>query len=260
MTAQPQAQAPSRFSLRVPPTWVQFDIQRATRTGELTRIVDEHLAKLPNLRPHRRDILKALRRLAEEAESAGAVLCAAAADEYGEDGRLLATLAAFITEGMPEPALNTVPAIAAQIPATPRPEPDSEGAADADWREVRIVEMDAGHAVRVRSLSTLTAAASGIMPVPSSASDPSTAESQSATPAAATAPSVSAPAQGGDTATTDAATVRLVSMETLIPLPGRERVLNVVLTSPHTNLVDELLELFELISDTLAWEETPGIP
>lgn len=207
MTAQPLA--PNRFSLRVPPSWVQFDIWRASRTGELTRIVDEHLAKVPNLRPHRRTILAALRRLAEEAESAGAVLCAAAVDEQGSQGALLATLAVFVTDGMPEPALNTVPAIAAQLPATPRPDPAS--ADDADWREVRIVEIPAGEAVRVRSLTSL--------------------------------------APEGDSPT-----VRLVSMETLLPLPGRERILNVVLTSPHVELVDELHDLFDLITETLAWE------
>src|SRR3954447_6453571 len=122
MRAAPQAR--SRFTLRVPPSWLQFDIWRATRTGELTRIVDDQLTRLPNLRPHRRNILKALRRLAEEAEQAGAVTCAAAVEG---DGTVLATLAAFITEGMPEPALNTVPAIAAQIPSTARPDPSPDG-------------------------------------------------------------------------------------------------------------------------------------
>lgn len=219
MSAPPRAS--NRFSLRVPPSWVQFDIRRATRTGELTRIVDDHLAKLPNLKSHRRVILKALRRFAEEAESAGAVLCAAAVDEQGPDGALLATLTVFVTEGMPEPALNTVPAIAAQLPATPRPDPgpdpDTDDARESDWREVRIIEIPAGEAVRVRSVTTLAGAA-------------------------------------------DAEPVRLVSMDTLLPLPGQDRILNVVLTSPHVNLVDELLEVFDLISETVAWEDTPGIP
>lgn len=206
--------APSRISLRVPPNWVQFDIHRAVRTGDLTRIVDEHLKKLPALKPHRRGILKALRRLADEAESAGAVLCAAAVDEAGDAGALLATLAVFITEGMPEPALNTVPAIAAQITATPRAE-GAEPGSEPDWREVRIVDIPAGQAVRTRSLTTLRSDTAG---------------------------------EG----------VRIVSMETLLPLPGSDRILNVVLTSPQPQLTDELLDLFDLITETLSWDLDPA--
>ena len=209
MRAAPQAR--SRFTLRVPPSWLQFDIWRATRTGELTRIVDDHLSRLPNLRPHRRDILKALRRLAEEAEQAGSVTCAAAVDN---EGAVLATLAVFVTAGMSEPALNTVPAIAAQIPATARPDPDSDGAGQLNWREVRLVDIPAGAAVQVRSVSTLEGQAS------------------------------SSP-------------VRVVSMETLLPMPGKEQILNIVLTSPQTTLADDLLDLFGLITETLAWVETP---
>lgn len=203
--------APSRFSLRVPPDWVQFDIQRATRTGELTRIVDEHLSGLPHLRPLRRDILRALRHLATEAESAGAVLCAAVVDDQGADGALLATLVAFITDGMPEPALNTIPAIAAQLTATPRTEPAADGT-ESDWREVRVIEIPAGDAVQLRGLTTIEVEA-------------------------------------------DVPSLRLVTMETLIPLPGGERILNLVLTSPHVTLVDDLLEVFGLISETLTWDE-----
>lgn len=203
--------APSRFSLLVPPDWVQFDIQRATRTGELTRIVDQHLAGLPHLKPVRRDILKALRHLATEAESAGAVLCAAAVDDQGADGALLASLVAFITDGMPEPALNTIPAIAAQLTATPRAEMGSDGT-EPDWREVRVIEIPAGEAVQLRGLTTIEADGDG--------------------------PSL-----------------RLVSMETLIPLPGGERILNLALTSPHVTVVDDLLEVFGLISETLTWDD-----
>jgi len=207
-----EAQAPDRFTLRVPPSWLQFDIWRATRTGDLARIVDDHLTRLPNLRPHRGDILKALRGLAREAEQAGAVTCAAAVEG---NGAVLATLAVFITEGMQDPALNTVSAIAAQIPSTARPDSDSDGAKKSDWREVRLIDIPAGDAVQVRSVSTL--------------------EDQTA----------STP-------------VRIVSMETLLPMPGRDRILNVVLTSPQTELADDLLNLFNLITETLAWATTPA--
>lgn len=192
-----------RFSLRIPESWFEFDVWRATRTGDLGRLVDQRLQELPELRPHRGTILRGLRDLAAEAERAGAVYCAAAADDPGGDNALLASLMVFTTAGMPEPALNTVEAIAAQITTHPR----SAGA--PEWREVRLVELDAGRAVRVRGVTT-------------------------------------------------AESVPLVSMQTLVPVPGSESTLNVVLTSPQAALADELLDLFDAISATLAWDEGPS--
>lgn len=44
-----------------------------------------------------------------------------------------------------------------------------------------------------------------------------------------------------------------VVMQTLLPVPGEAGVLNVVLSSPQSALAEEMLELFEAISRTLAW-------
>ncbi len=199
--------APPRFSLRVPETWFEFDVWRATRTGDLARLVEQRLQELPELRPHRKVLLRGLRDLAEEAERSGAVYCAAAADRLDDSQTVLTSLMVFSTDGMPEPALNTVEAIAAQIHTVPRTPGGTE------WREVRLVRLEAGPAVRVRSLTRQTDNGSG--------------------------------------------TFALVSMQTLIPVPGTERVLNVVLSSPQDWLADSLLDLFEAISATLAWEEGP---
>jgi len=201
--------APPRFSLRIPDSWFEFDIWRATRTGDLSRLVDRRLEELPDLRPHRAVILRGLRQLAREAEQAGAVYCAAVADDADSGGRIFASLMVFSTAGMPEPALNTVEAIAAQIPALPR----SPGF--PDWREVRVIELAAGRAVRVRSVTTQPGDGSGSLAV--------------------------------------------VSMQTLIPIPQSEHVLNVVLTSPQPWLADGLLDLFDAISATLAWEDGPPV-
>ncbi len=188
-----------RFSLRIPESWVEFDVWRATRTGDLSRLVEGRLRELPQLRPHRGVILRALRDLALEAERAGAIYCAAAADDPARDYPLLASLMVFTTAGMPEPTLNTVEAIAAQITTQPR------SGDEADWRDVRVLELEAGRAVRVQGVT--------------------------ATPTAA----------------------RLVSMQTLVPVPGSEATLNIVLTSPQAALADALLDLFDAISATLAW-------
>lgn len=151
--------APARFSLRIPETWIEFDVWRATRTGDLVRLVDERLREFPDLRPHRAAILRGVRELAAEAEKAGAVYCASAADRVDEDGVLLASLMVFSTEGLPEPALNTVPAIAAQLPTVPR----SDGS--PEWREVTVVDLTAGPAVQVRGVA-LISPADGVEPVP----------------------------------------------------------------------------------------------
>ena len=47
-------------------------------------------------------------------------------------------------------------------------------------------------------------------------------------------------------------------MQTLIPIPGTEDVLNVVLTSPLASMAEGLLDLFDAISATLAWESGPN--
>jgi hypothetical protein len=164
--------------------------------------------------------------LAEDADRRGAVYCAAAADRVDDDGMLLASLMVFSTAGMLEPALNTVEAIAAQLTATgPEPRrpangtgPDAAGATgteNAPWREVRVIELEAGRAVRVRGVTSI--------------------ESPDRT-----------------------RTLPMVSMQTLIPIPDRDDVLNVVLTSPVVSMAEGLLDLFDAISATLTWEPGPA--
>jgi hypothetical protein len=206
----------TRFGLRVPQTWFEFDVWRATRTGDLARMVDERLAELPELRPHRALILRGLRQLAEDADRRGAVYCAAAADRVDDDAMLLASLMVFSTAGMLEPALNTVEAIAAQLTATgPEPRRPANGTENAPWREVRVIELEAGRAVRVRGVTSI--------------------ESPDRT-----------------------RTLPMVSMQTLIPIPDSDDVLNVVLTSPVVSMAEGLLDLFDAISATLTWEPGPA--
>jgi len=197
-----QGAKPSWFTLRVPESWYEFDVWRATRTGDLARLVDTRIAELPQLRPHRSALLKLLRELAERAERQGAVFCAATAElADGSDG-FVANVMVFHTEGSPDPAGNTVEAIAGQVSATA---PTEHG---SPWRTVAVVETPAGEAVRIRGVER---------------ADPDGVEMDS------------------------------VVMQTLIPVPGGDGVLAVVLSSPHVGIADELFELFNAISDTLAW-------
>ena len=132
------------FTLRVPPSWFEFDVWRATRTGDLARLVDGRIAADPRLRPWRGALLKALRSAAEHAERQGAVMSAAMSDPFGADGVLVAVLTVFHTGG--DPGGNTVQTIAARITA---------GTDGADWRRVEIVDRQSGAAVRVCGVETV---------------------------------------------------------------------------------------------------------
>ncbi|MBK6871008.1 MAG: hypothetical protein IPG94_06340 [Kineosporiaceae bacterium] len=46
---------------------------------------------------------------------------------------------------------------------------------------------------------------------------------------------------------------RSVTMQTLVPVPGEQRVLNFVMSSPHVELADALLDLFDAVSSTVQW-------
>ncbi len=193
---------PSWFTLRVPQSWFEFDVWRATRTGDLARLVDARIADVPQLRPQRPALLKLLREVAERAERQGAVYCAATAELVdGSDG-LVASVMVFHTDGAPNAADNTVEAIAGQVTAVAPTDRRSP------WRTVTIVEIPVGRAVRVR---------------------------------------------GVERAEPDGVSIDSVVMQTLIPVPGDRGVLNVVLSSPHVDIADELFELFDAVSDTLAW-------
>lgn len=132
---------PFGLSLRIPRSWYEFDVERATRTAEVSRLVDTRVAAEPALAPHRSDLIKALREVAELALRQGAVFCAVMTDE-----QLLATLMVFHTPGMPDG--NTVETIAAGVVASP---PQKDGPA---WRAVRIVELATGPAVRVTGVDS----------------------------------------------------------------------------------------------------------
>jgi hypothetical protein len=193
------ATAPA-FTIRVPPIWFEFDVWRATRTGDLARLVDGRIAADERLTRYRGPLLRALREAAEQAERQGAVLCAAMTQPQDE-AVLTALLMVFHTDGAPDPSDNTVEAIAAQITAQGRTEGSST------WRRVETVTTAAGSAARVSGVESI---------------------------------------RFGDRE------ADCVLMQTLIPAPTGG-VLDVVLTSPQTELADSWLDLFDAISATLAW-------
>jgi hypothetical protein len=137
------------FTLRLPASWYEFDVWRATRSGDLARLVDARIAEHPQLEPHRSGLVKLLRETAETAEAQGAVYCASMLEVEGRD-MLLANLMVFHFDGSPEPGGTAVETIASQVPAIAPSE------ASPEWRQVEIVETDAGQAVRVQGIDFIT--------------------------------------------------------------------------------------------------------
>jgi hypothetical protein len=141
--------ATAGFTLRVPESWYGFDVWRATRTGDLARLVDARIEAAPELVPRRGALLKLLREAAAHAERQGAVFGAAMVDRVQDAGVLVATAMVFQTDGRPDPADNTVEAIAGQVRAVAPVEWSPE------WRRVEIVELPAGRAVRVAGVEAI---------------------------------------------------------------------------------------------------------
>lgn len=183
------------FTLRIPESWFEFEICRGGAcTGDLVRLVDARVAAHPELQPYRSALIKALREAAETAEARGAVYCASMLEKVDDAGMLAANLMVFYTES--PSGGRTVEEIANQMTAI-------SGADDtAWWRDVEILDLPAGRAVRVKVVNGL------------------------------------------------------VTMQTLIPVPGDRGVLDVVLTSPEVDLAEPFLDLFEAVSGTLAWPDS----
>jgi hypothetical protein len=189
------------YTLRVPDSWWEFDVWRATRTGDLARLVDSRIAADRALAPHRGVLLKLLRDAAAHAERHGARFCAVSADPVDGAGTLLAI--AMVFETAAPPGLTGVEAIAGRITAR-APAPGSPS-----WRRVEIVDVPAGRAVRVSGVERTD--------------------------------------MGGGRC------LDTVTMQTLVPVPDGDEVLNVVLTSPQVPLAEPMLDLFEAVSDTLSF-------
>lgn len=142
------AGAPTGFTLRVPDAWYEFDVWRATRTGDLARELDARIGQTAELARYRRPLLKMLREAARSADRQGALFCAVMLEPVEDAGRLVASGMVFHTDGAPDPDVNTVETIASQVSAHAA----TEGS--PAWRQVEVVEIPAGRAVRLRGVES----------------------------------------------------------------------------------------------------------
>jgi len=143
----------ARFTLRVPESWYEFDVWRATRTGDLARHVDARVAAQPALRRHRGPLLRALRQAAADAERAGALMCAVMGETVDGAGTLAAVLMAVQTRGDGNPEHNTPEAIAGQLTSVPNQRRSGH------WRRVELLDLPAGRAVRMTAIEPVTSGA-----------------------------------------------------------------------------------------------------
>ena len=208
------------FSLRVPDSWYEFDIWRATRTRHLPRLVEERVVRVPELAPRAAALARLLRRVAEDAERAGAVYCAALAEPVGGAGLLTASCTVLQSPGPDDPAQRTVEALAAGIPAT--------GAAlRLGAREVLLVEHPAGRGVRVREIALLDGGVDG--------------------------------AGGAATGPTEYVVMHtLLPSPGWSDARHGSHVVDLVLASPQVQLADPMLDLFDAISGTFRWIPADG--
>lgn len=135
---------PDAFGLRLPPGWEEIDLDPTTRDAALARTVERRISEVPDLRPHRADMVRLFRNLARTAYGAGGRYCAVFAQPAG-DGVIPGALTVTALPALPsEAGLSALDAIVDELHRSPGPE--GEGL----WQSTRITEIeDIGPAVQV---------------------------------------------------------------------------------------------------------------
>lgn len=189
------------FGLRIPPEWEEIDVHPRTRDAAIAASVGRRITEVPELRPHRTELVRLWRNLAAKTYDAGGRYCAIFAQPAGEGVIPGAVTVTALPAAPAEPGLSAVDAIIDQLQRSPARQ------GDETWQSTRIVDIEgAGPAVQVFGVEDIDLNESGYQ-------------------------------------------LRCVVLSTFIP--AGEHVLLVTGTSPATDLVDPLLELFGAITATL---------
>ena len=149
MTDPGTTAAAQAFAVRLPPSWFEIDLWRATRTGELARAVDRRIEQTPELAPVRGAVLRFLREVAVDAERRGMVFAAAVAEPLEGGELLVATAAGVVAAAPPGTDPHDVDAVASQLTSVP---PTRTAAGNDTWRRVEVVRLPVGKAVRVTAV------------------------------------------------------------------------------------------------------------
>lgn len=140
------------FTLTVPSSWFELDLAPATRDAAIATLVEQRVAEVPDLRPHRATIARLLRTQAREAWEAGARFCGALVDPT-EDGPITAAVTVSIVTG----PLGVRAGSPEQFAALVAPLTIKQAAhADDTWLEVHACEVrGAGQAARSRGVEDI---------------------------------------------------------------------------------------------------------
>lgn len=151
MGAQP-AQPVRAVHILVPSSWYEFDIHPATRDASIREVVRARVQERPQLAEHRTDLVRTLRRVADEAWTGG-VLYFGAMAEIDDEVPLTASLTVSVLDAQDEASGESLASggpqgvlgVLKQIPQGSRP--------TDPWRRVRLVDLpDAGQAARTEGI------------------------------------------------------------------------------------------------------------
>ena len=136
----------------VPSSWYEFDIHPATRDASIREVVRARVRERPELAEHRADLVRTLRRVADEAWTGG-VLYFGAMAEIDDEVPLTASLTISVLDARDEASGGSlasggpqgIVSVLKQIPRGSRP--------TDPWRRVRLVDLpDAGQAARTEGI------------------------------------------------------------------------------------------------------------
>jgi hypothetical protein len=209
------------YALSVPGSWFEVDVRPATRAASAADLVHRRLTDLPELRERRADIVRLLRNQAAAAWDAGAVYCAVMAEPVA-DGLLPACVTVSFLPG-PADANSDAEDRLPSLMSTFR---QKTARHDGDpWTNVTTVDLPrAGTAARTYGVEDVE--------------DPDSGSG----------------GHGGPVRS-----VRVVTMQTYVPVPDVNRVAVVTCSSPAVEVAPALLDVFDAITGTFRMFPAAGL-
>jgi hypothetical protein len=185
------------YTITVPGSWFELDVEPATRDEAIRRLVEERVRGNDAMWAQRHAIQKLLGEQARAAYESGATYCASFSiptDEGPITGTVMVSL-------VMDPAYDETSVLDDVLRSVPRVGGDLD-----PWTEVGVVNVDGVECMRSRGIE--------------------------------------------DAPVGDGHFVRNVSMLTVVPVPDHRRMFLVACSSPVVAMAEELLDLFDAVTDT----------
>lgn len=199
------------YAIRVPGSWFEVDVRPATRAASAADLVGRRITDLPELRERRADIVRLVRKQAAAAWDAGAVYCAVMAEPVA-DGLLPACVTVSFLPGPADASSDAPDRLSPLMSTLSAKAARREG---DPWTKVTTVDLpEAGAAARSFGVEDVEDPDSGAGRGP-------------------------------------ARSVRVVTMQTYVPIPDVNRVAVVTCSSPAVEVAPALLDVFDAITGTL---------